>query len=132
MTDQPDVWVKVRSRTRTGEWAKGDVLSLVEAVAGELRGPLTPLKGYLLSLTGGAIEDSAETRQEYYDAMLRQVAKLERLVETLDGTPVIIINDDAAPVVALDALRQTARGVANREAGDGGIVEEVEGARGHG
>jgi signal transduction histidine kinase len=60
-----------------------DELSLVATVAHELRGPLTPLKGYMLSLSQGTLADTPETRRDCYDAMLRQVDRLERLIDDL-------------------------------------------------
>ncbi len=55
----------------------------VANVSHELRTPLTPLKGYLTSLARGAIPDSPETRQEYYEIMLNQATRLERLITDL-------------------------------------------------
>ncbi len=55
----------------------------VAAVSHELRTPLTPLKGYLTSLARGAIPDSPQARQEYYEIMLNQANRLERLITDL-------------------------------------------------
>ncbi|MEW6060052.1 MAG: ATP-binding protein [Actinomycetota bacterium] len=55
----------------------------VATVSHELRSPLTPLKGLLQSLDEGLIEDSPEARREYYQIMLRQANRLERLINDL-------------------------------------------------
>jgi PAS domain S-box-containing protein len=62
------------------EQAKAD---FVATVSHELRTPLTPLKGFLTSLVSGTIEDSPETRSEYYRIMLNQTNRLERLITDL-------------------------------------------------
>ena len=59
---------------------KGD---FVATVSHELRTPLTPLKGFLQSLEQGLVEDSTESRHEYYSIMLRQAERLERLIDDL-------------------------------------------------
>jgi signal transduction histidine kinase len=120
------------------EDSRDRALALVATLAHELRDPLTPLKGYLLALTEGTIEDSPGARQEYFDTMLRQIAKLERLTNLLERTaklaapdqPMLILKDPLAPVVALEALGQTARVPnANGEAGHGEDVQGIEGTR---
>ena len=62
------------------ERMKGD---FVATVSHELRTPLTPLKGFLMSLEQGMVEDSPESRREYYGIMLRQAERLERLINDL-------------------------------------------------
>jgi PAS domain S-box-containing protein len=62
------------------ERMKGD---FVATVSHELRTPLTPLKGFLQSLEQGLVEDSVESRHEYYRIMLRQAERLERLIDDL-------------------------------------------------
>ncbi len=62
------------------EQMKGD---FVATVSHELRTPLTPLKGFLMSLEQGLVEDSPESRHEYYSIMLRQTERLERLISDL-------------------------------------------------
>jgi PAS domain S-box-containing protein len=62
------------------EQMKGD---FVATVSHELRTPLTPLKGFLMSLEQGLVEDSLESRREYYRIMLRQTERLERLINDL-------------------------------------------------
>ena len=62
------------------EQLKHDFVSLVSH---ELRTPLTPLKGFLRSLLDGIVEDAPEARQEYYQIMLRQTERLERLIGDL-------------------------------------------------
>lgn len=55
----------------------------VATVSHELRSPLTPLKGFLISLVQGTVEDSGEARQEYYRIMLKQANRLDRLIAEL-------------------------------------------------
>ena len=55
----------------------------IATVSHELRSPLTPLKGLLQSLDQGLIADTPETRREYFEIMLRQVDRLERLINDL-------------------------------------------------
>jgi PAS domain S-box-containing protein len=55
----------------------------VATVSHELRTPLTPLKGFIVSLEQGLVEDSPESRQEYYGIMRRQAERLERLINDL-------------------------------------------------
>jgi PAS domain S-box-containing protein len=55
----------------------------VATVTHELRTPLTPLKGILLSLDHGLVDESRESRQEFYSIMLRQTERLERLINHL-------------------------------------------------
>ena len=62
------------------EQAKSD---FVATISHELRTPLTPLKGFLTALASGTIDDTAETRGEYYRIMLKQAERLEHLVADL-------------------------------------------------
>lgn len=55
----------------------------VATVSHELRTPLTPLKGFLTSLEQGLVEDSPESRREYYGIMRRQAERLERLINDI-------------------------------------------------
>ena len=55
----------------------------VATVSHELRSPLTPLKGFVRALREGLVEDSPESRHEYYDIMWRAVERLERLINDL-------------------------------------------------
>jgi PAS domain S-box-containing protein len=55
----------------------------VATVSHELRTPLTPLKGFVMALLQGTVEDSAEARREYYEIMLKQANRLERLITDL-------------------------------------------------
>jgi PAS domain S-box-containing protein len=66
------------------ERAKTDI---VAAVSHELRTPLTPLKGYLTMFANGAFDPTDPGSREYFDMMLRQVDRLERLiVDLLDAS----------------------------------------------
>jgi two-component system, OmpR family, phosphate regulon sensor histidine kinase PhoR len=65
---------------REAEELKSD---FVATISHELRTPLTPLKGFLSTLLQGAVEDSQEARQEYYEIMLKQTIRLERLITDL-------------------------------------------------
>jgi PAS domain S-box-containing protein len=58
----------------------------VATVSHELRTPLTPLKGFLLTLRNADGELPEGTRREYYDIMLRQAERLERLITDLLDT----------------------------------------------
>jgi PAS domain S-box-containing protein len=55
----------------------------VATVSHELRTPLTPLKGFLLNLREADGSLPAETRREYYDIMIRQTERLEKLIGDL-------------------------------------------------
>jgi signal transduction histidine kinase len=55
----------------------------VATISHELRTPLTPLKGFLAALLHGTVEDTPETRGEYYKIMLNQANRLERLITDL-------------------------------------------------
>jgi PAS domain S-box-containing protein len=68
-----------------GEEAKAEQVKrdFVSMISHELRSPLTPLRGFLVSLVEGTIDDAPEKRQEYYRIMLRQAQRLERLVNDL-------------------------------------------------
>jgi PAS domain S-box-containing protein len=91
------------------EQLKHDFVSLVSH---ELRTPLTPLKGFLRSLVDGVVDDSPEARREYYQIMLRQTERLERLIgDLLDVSQIETGNllIDAQPVeLGLLVLRQVA------------------------
>jgi signal transduction histidine kinase len=138
--EELDVREAAVERASAGGESKDHVLALVAELVHELRDPLTPLKGYVLALTEGTIEDTPAAREEYFESMLRQVAKLERLTNLLERAvklgapeqPVLILEDPLSPVVAVETLSQTARvSNANGEAGHG-EVEGIEGTRGHG
>jgi PAS domain S-box-containing protein len=58
----------------------------VATVSHELRTPLTPLKGFLLTLSNADGDLPVSTRREYYDIMLRQAERLERLITDLLDT----------------------------------------------
>jgi PAS domain S-box-containing protein len=68
-----------------GEEAKAEQVKrdFVSMISHELRSPLTPLRGFLVSLVEGTIDDAPEKRHEYYRIMLRQAQRLERLVNDL-------------------------------------------------
>jgi len=68
------------SAEREAEQLKAD---FVATISHELRTPLTPLKGFLSSLIHGTIDDQTDARHEYYQIMLRQANRLERLVTDL-------------------------------------------------
>jgi PAS domain S-box-containing protein len=55
----------------------------VATVSHELRTPLTPLKGFLITLLHGVGDGSTEERQAYYQIMLNQANRLERLITDL-------------------------------------------------
>jgi two-component system phosphate regulon sensor histidine kinase PhoR len=65
---------------RAPEELKSD---FVATISHELRTPLTPLKGFLSTLIQGTADDSPEARQEYYQIMLKQTNRLERLITDL-------------------------------------------------
>jgi PAS domain S-box-containing protein len=55
----------------------------VATVSHELRSPLTPLKGFIAALRDNLVDDSPETRSEYYAIMWRSVERLEHLIGDL-------------------------------------------------
>jgi PAS domain S-box-containing protein len=55
----------------------------VATVSHELRSPLTPLKGFIVALRDGLLEDTPELRHEYYEIMWRGIGRLERLINDL-------------------------------------------------
>jgi PAS domain S-box-containing protein len=65
---------------RQAEQLKSD---FVATISHELRTPLTPLKGFLSTLLEGTVDDSEEARREYYEIMLKQTNRLERLITDL-------------------------------------------------
>jgi PAS domain S-box-containing protein len=65
---------------REAEQLKSD---FVATISHELRTPLTPLKGFLSTLLTGSVDDSEEARREYYEIMLKQTNRLERLITDL-------------------------------------------------
>jgi PAS domain S-box-containing protein len=80
------VVMREASEETRAEQLKRDFVSMVSH---ELRTPLTPLKGFLKSLLEGAVDDSPEARHEYYEIMLRQAQRLERLVgDMLDASQI--------------------------------------------
>jgi PAS domain S-box-containing protein len=77
----------------------------VATVSHELRTPLTPLKGFVMALLQGTVEDSPESRREYYEIMLKQANRLERLITDL--LEVSRIEADA-PLVKSEVVELTA------------------------
>ncbi len=74
----------VTARDVTAELEADQMKSdFVATVSHELRTPLTPLRGLLQSLDQGLVEDTPETRREYFAIMLRQTERLERLINDL-------------------------------------------------
>ena len=55
----------------------------VATVSHELRTPLTPLKGFLITLLHGMGDGTSEERRGYYQIMLNQANRLERLITDL-------------------------------------------------
>ena len=74
------VVVRDAGEERKAEQIKQDFVSMVSH---ELRSPLTPLRGFLVSLVEGTVEDDPDTRLEYYRIMLRQALRLERVVNDM-------------------------------------------------
>ncbi len=74
------VVVRDAGEERKAEQIKRDFVSMVSH---ELRSPLTPLRGFLVSLVEGTVDDDPETRLEYYRIMLRQTQRLERVVNDM-------------------------------------------------
>src|SRR5205085_2613065 len=92
----------------------------VATVSHELRTPLTPLKGFLSALLQGTVEDTPETREEYYKIMLNQASRLERLITDLlevsrieSGKPV----GDARPVEVTSLIAEHVSESSNTEGG---------------
>jgi PAS domain S-box-containing protein len=57
--------------------------NFIATISHELRTPLTPLKGFLVAMKEGSIADTPHVRDEYFDIMLNQTDRLERLVNDL-------------------------------------------------
>jgi PAS domain S-box-containing protein len=74
------VVVRDAGEERKAEQIKQDFVSMVSH---ELRSPLTPLRGFLVSLIEGTVDDDPDTRLEYYRIMLRQAQRLERVVNDM-------------------------------------------------
>ncbi len=74
------VVVRDAGEERKAEQIKQDFVSMVSH---ELRSPLTPLRGFLVSLVEGTVDDDPDTRNEYYRIMLRQTQRLERVVNDM-------------------------------------------------
>jgi PAS domain S-box-containing protein len=74
------VVVRDAGEERKAEQIKRDFVSMVSH---ELRSPLTPLRGFLVSLVEGTVDDDPEKRLEYYRIMLRQAQRLERVVNDM-------------------------------------------------
>lgn len=68
------------TRQRAAQEAKDDFIS---TVSHELRTPITPIKGFLKTLSRSDAQFSAEERASFYDRMIRQAERLERIVEDL-------------------------------------------------
>ena len=97
------VVMREASEETRAEQLKRDFVSMVSH---ELRTPLTPLKGFLKSLLEGAVDDSPEARHEYYEIMLRQAQRLERLVgDMLDASQIdaggLVIDLEPVPLTPL-------------------------------
>src|SRR5205814_1651344 len=81
--------------------------SFVAAVSHELRTPLTPLKGYLTLFASGQIQRENADSREYFESMLNQANRLERLIDDLlevsaleAGKPNVRVADvDVVPLV---------------------------------
>ena len=74
------VVVRDAGEEQKAEQIKQDFVSMVSH---ELRSPLTPLRGFLVSLVEGTVDDDPDTRLEYYRIMLRQTQRLERVVNDM-------------------------------------------------
>ena len=95
----------LRAVTRAGDTGEHD--ELLAGISHELRAALTPLKGYLTLIAQGELDPVGDDRSEMFDILLRQIARLEQLVDTLPmdvdrSAPrgvrrVIVIDGDAEP-----------------------------------
>jgi PAS domain S-box-containing protein len=91
------VVVRDVTEVRAVEQARQD---FVATVSHELRSPLTPLKGFLLTLMRPGYDPSPDERALFYGRMLDHAQRLERLVEDLLSIGLIERGDfsiDSAP-----------------------------------
>jgi PAS domain S-box-containing protein len=122
--------------TLATERAKQD---FVATVSHELRTPLTPLKGFLLTLMRPNYDPPADERGAFYERMLDQVRRLERLIDDLmsisqldRGSFAISSGPVGVDEVITRVAQASGREVAVRPAGaqavayaDAGRVEQV-------
>lgn len=134
-------WIRYsRTPIRDEDGSKGDVVvardvtteleaeqlkaDFVATVSHELRTPLTPLKGFLSTLLSGNAEGSHEARREYYEIMMKQVSRLERLITDL--LEVSRIESGKVPVEAhtVDLIALVSEQITEFESheGDGRVV----------
>ncbi|MFL6220571.1 MAG: ATP-binding protein [Actinomycetes bacterium] len=104
--DADVVVVRDVTRERQTDELKAD---FVASVSHELRSPLTPIKGFLMTLLREDRDFAQDRRREYYKLMLMQSQRLERLIEDLlevtrleAGAGLV----DATAIDAVDLVRQ--------------------------
>ncbi|HEU4896092.1 MAG TPA: ATP-binding protein, partial [Actinomycetota bacterium] len=104
--DTDVVVVRDVTRERQTDELKAD---FVASVSHELRSPLTPIKGFLMTLLREDRDFAQDRRREYYKLMLMQSQRLERLIEDLlevtrleAGAGLV----DATAIDAVDLVRQ--------------------------
>jgi PAS domain S-box-containing protein len=122
----PDRWGRRRGdvvivRDVTGELEverlKADFL---DTISHELRTPLTPLKGYLTAFAAGTIGQTERERDEYNAVMLRQVERLEQLIDMLLAVTALDADEPlvrAQPVDAAEVLEERVRACRERNRG---------------
>ncbi len=115
--DTDVVLVHDLTREREADQLKSD---FVASVSHELRTPLTPIKGFLITLLRDDRKFAEERRREYYQLMLAQAGRLERLIEDLlevtrleSGASLV----ETTPIDARDLVAQVVARTAAQEVG---------------
>ena len=107
------VVVRDVTRERRTDDAKAD---FVANISHELRSPLTPIKGFLLTLLREDRWFAEERRREYYRLMLGQAERLEALIEDLLNVTRVEADAGTLAVEAIDAVALVGAAVARFQA----------------
>jgi PAS domain S-box-containing protein len=122
------VVVRDVTRERRTEEAKAD---FVANISHELRSPLTPIKGFLLTLLREDRWFAEERRRDYYRLMLGQTERLEALIEDLLDVTRVETGVGVLHATSVDAKRVVEQAVA-RFGDDAPAGQPDDGASGQG